>query len=299
MSASPKDSSLPSYSALPPLDSESPNQLQVADTKHSSSDLCATCSSLPLQAVLQRVTPSVNLRIRIADVGTYYQKQPANPRCSLCRLLCGSRIDSPELTKNLNNDQGGEELVALSFLHHCYNTIGHETPAPCDRDSIMLTLAPSGFHRDDFRLLPSVRQALEQGAKNKGCLVAHRSDIYESPAITARIVSRQFDMVLARTWITYCQHRHKPLCSRAGGKVAGLHLIDYDSLKVVPAPKQAPYVALSYVWGRSPSAKLVLRLDGTTTIGGISSLPVTVADAVRVTTKLGFRYLWVDLYCID
>ncbi|KAI8691333.1 HET domain-containing protein [Fusarium sp. Ph1] len=299
MSEPSEDHSPPSPLNILPFDSEYPSSLPTVEIRHSSSDLCATCSSLPLQAVLGGVTPSIDIRIKVADVGTYYQKQPAYPPCALCSLLCGSRIDSPELTEKLNNDQGGEELVALSFLRHCYNTIGHGTPATCGNDSIMLTLAPSGFHRSDVHLLPSIRQALEQGAKNKGCLVARRINSREPPGITARIVSREFDRLLARSWVAYCQHHHKPLCSRTGREVAGLCLLDYHSLQVKPAPKHAPYVALSYVWGFPEMAELPFRFGGITKFGDLTSLPYTLADAIRVTIKLGFRYLWMDLCCID
>ncbi|KAM0440765.1 hypothetical protein ACHAPT_000066 [Fusarium lateritium] len=108
----------------------------------------------------------------------------------------------------------------------------------------MLTLAPSGFHRNDFRLLPSVRQALEQNAKNEGY---------------------------------------------------------YHSLQVMPAPEDVPYLAFSYVWG-FPQEAITMGApasDGSRSIGGIASLPATIADAISVTVKLGFRYLWVDRYCID
>ncbi|RSL62748.1 hypothetical protein CEP51_013426 [Fusarium floridanum] len=67
----------------------------------------------------------------------------------------------------------------------------------------------------------------------------------------------------------------------------------------MPAPKHAPYVALSYVWGYHQTAKSTLMSGGNTSIDGMASLPITIADAIRVTIKLGFRYLWVDLYCID
>ncbi|KAI8719213.1 HET domain-containing protein [Fusarium sp. LHS14.1] len=40
----------------------------------------------------------------------------------------------------------------------------------------MLALAPSGFQRSNVHSLPSIRQALEEGTKNKGCLVARWSD---------------------------------------------------------------------------------------------------------------------------
>jgi hypothetical protein len=51
-------------------------------------------------------------------------------------------------------------------------------------------------------------------------------------------------------------------------------------------------VTLSYVWGHSPAASGA----------GPGSLPKTfertIEDAITIAVVLGFRYLWVDRYCI-
>src|SRR2546421_5289897 len=59
------------------------------------------------------------------------------------------------------------------------------------------------------------------------------------------------------------------------------------------------YLALSYVWGMEQT--YVTTHD---TLGDksdhldISQLPKTILDAIEVTRKLGFRFLWVDSLCI-
>ncbi|PVH71448.1 HET-domain-containing protein [Cadophora sp. DSE1049] len=61
------------------------------------------------------------------------------------------------------------------------------------------------------------------------------------------------------------------------------------------APRSCRYVALSYVWGQSH-----LRHPDRT--GGYPSLrnaPKVITDSIEVVMLLGFRYLWVDRYCID
>lgn len=59
------------------------------------------------------------------------------------------------------------------------------------------------------------------------------------------------------------------------------------------------YVALSYCWGESTpftttSSTLRSRLQGFL----VSSMPLTLRDAVKVTKGLGIRYLWIDALCI-
>lgn len=59
------------------------------------------------------------------------------------------------------------------------------------------------------------------------------------------------------------------------------------------------YVALSYVWGTGSALKtthetLSSRLSGFL----VSELPSSVRDAVQITRRMGFEYLWVDALCI-
>ena len=59
------------------------------------------------------------------------------------------------------------------------------------------------------------------------------------------------------------------------------------------------YVALSYVWGTSPSLRLLAKNQKTFMDAiDIDDLPKTIRDAVRVTRALNVRYLWVDSLCI-
>ena len=66
---------------------------------------------------------------------------------------------------------------------------------------------------------------------------------------------------------------------------------------MVDLPPHAPYLALSYVWGRNcvkvhPAGLLY-------TLAGLGNVPLTISDAIRLTIGLGKRFLWVDRYCID
>jgi hypothetical protein len=68
-------------------------------------------------------------------------------------------------------------------------------------------------------------------------------------------------------------------------------LIDCVTRTIVPALNH-PYVALSYVWGQSSAAHGYVEVLP-------ADLPHTVEDAITVTKKLGFRYLWIDRYSIN
>ena len=79
-----------------------------------------------------------------------------------------------------------------------------------------------------------------------------------------------------------------------------MNLIDCVDMAIVTANESSRWLALSYVWGVNQQSPL--SVDSTRFRKG-SRLPPdiagTVRDAISVTKQLGYRYLWVDEYCID
>jgi hypothetical protein len=62
----------------------------------------------------------------------------------------------------------------------------------------------------------------------------------------------------------------------------------------------AHYVALSYCWGMQPQHLVTTEsnIDNLCRDIPASSFPQTIQDAILITRKLGFQYLWVDALCI-
>jgi len=62
------------------------------------------------------------------------------------------------------------------------------------------------------------------------------------------------------------------------------------------------YLVLTYYWGDAPDHHRLTTqtLHRYFSLPGIrdSELPRTIVDAVHITRRLGFRYLWVDSLCI-
>ncbi|KAI3344063.1 heterokaryon incompatibility protein-domain-containing protein [Ustulina deusta] len=71
---------------------------------------------------------------------------------------------------------------------------------------------------------------------------------------------------------------------------ATLTVVDCQSKSKVPLAQGERYLALSYRWGKPP---------GCDDPWAVSAAPRTLRDAMTLTLKLGFRYLWVDRHCID
>lgn len=74
--------------------------------------------------------------------------------------------------------------------------------------------------------------------------------------------------------------------------------MDCHTRTIVSGSRDIEYVALSYVWGSKISSPAHTIQRGT--LGTVlAEVPRTIEDAILVTKLLGFRYIWVDMYCID
>ncbi|KAM0327700.1 hypothetical protein ACHAQA_005995 [Verticillium albo-atrum] len=70
-------------------------------------------------------------------------------------------------------------------------------------------------------------------------------------------------------------------------------VIDCHDRTIVPVQAPCDYFTLSYVWG--PAAVQ----DAPAGDALPTNLPRTVEDAMTVVRELGYRFLWVDRYCLD
>ncbi|ROT37955.1 HET-domain-containing protein, partial [Sodiomyces alkalinus F11] len=115
-------------------------------------------------------------------------------------------------------------------------------------------------------------------------------------------------MAAAKKSILECQKGHSQC-----GKSASLPRLPVRVLDVSEAQRSSTirlyvtkktgeydnYVTLSYCWGGpQPIVATKATLKQLQTGIRAASLPQTLQDAVKVTSALGFRYLWVDALCI-
>jgi hypothetical protein len=99
-----------------------------------------------------------------------------------------------------------------------------------------------------------------------------------------------------QAWLRTCEIKHGRTCETRGRdrlSVPGFKVIDCKTRTIVPAPAKCQQTALSYVWGQKtdtwiPSGPHLQH-----------RAPLIVEDAIICTQSMGFRYLWIDRYCID
>ncbi|KAI1122862.1 heterokaryon incompatibility protein-domain-containing protein [Nemania abortiva] len=116
---------------------------------------------------------------------------------------------------------------------------------------------------------------------------------YRSPYMARLIDPKQVDFGLLKKWITKCQTEHtdcQPPEKSTDQTRFTLTVVDCRSKSKAPLEQGERYLALSYRWGMPPECD---------DPWAVSEAPRTVRDAMDLTLKLGFRYLWVDRHCID
>lgn len=99
------------------------------------------------------------------------------------------------------------------------------------------------------------------------------------------------------SWLQQCHEHHAGFCGRIYTTALPHLLIDCEERTLVHPPEGSQYIALSYVWGSPTGDDLDAAANECPKLP--EALPLTIEDAMTTTKKLGFRYLWVDRYCIN
>ncbi|KAF2489918.1 HET-domain-containing protein, partial [Lophium mytilinum] len=97
-------------------------------------------------------------------------------------------------------------------------------------------------------------------------------------------------------WLLFCEDHHSRMCKTLlFPQLPSFQVIDCQSRTVVPWVYEDTgrvFLTLSYVWGNAYIESL--GVDGALP----ALLPAVIEDSITVTLRLGYRFLWVDRYCI-
>lgn len=129
--------------------------------------------------------------------------------------------------------------------------------------------------------------------------------------LARRTVSTASDatLALAQAWLNECRSTHKECSERGFFPLYGprrLLKLSRSGKKIVVRlfelshwTKDIEYLTLSHCWGSGVPLKLTLETHKFFLQNvPVHDLPRTFQDAVDITLRLGYRYLWVDALCI-
>jgi hypothetical protein len=111
---------------------------------------------------------------------------------------------------------------------------------------------------------------------------------------------------MARQWIENCSsfHLHCSIIERSAALPTRVINVGSSSSNqqnlFLTQRASGAYIALSYCWGRKaqPLVTSISNVESLCLDIPSSSLPQTIKDAIALTRKLCFKYLWVDSLCI-
>lgn len=264
-----------------------------------SNTLCDQCRRLNLHDF---VTSRRHIRSTSGQFITYLD-WAIDSTCALCAFLKPMRISPlPLSTTSKLNDEDGQKgtayhLRAFSgmlsyreyFMRPPTNMRISESP------DTMLAVVSNSLFPDDMDNHQHM-YADTFGSVGYVLPVAYSS---MSPWLTGRpVYSTRINLPLVQEWLQHCKKKHS--CAMRFSRPLQLRMIDCKKLEIVTAPPNCNYFALSYVWGGVSSAA---PPDNSTnsTLGpydGLRNAAPVVRDAIEVVQSLGWRYLWVDKYCI-
>lgn len=267
--------------------------------------LCFNCRKIDLRAILKLDIQQLRRKKWGKVVARFENRAPAweTATCSLCRFFAACRIRIPEISEGFTFDYHLRAFPFFSVVPEIqFNAGAHENLVAAE--IVCLAVLPGKGHSKTTEHIRHIVQ-IDELERNKStgviCPVA-LTEYGNSTKFGGRIVDTEVDFELLRGWINFCQENHnKTLCAIKRKTHANLQLIDCERKLVVKAPPGCTYVALSYVWGPQPCDKDIgYHPPQSQTVNSLpESIPIVVQDAIIATQRLGWRYLWVDRYCID
>ena len=216
--------------------------------------------------------------------------------------------------------RGGQECFVCKFFHRIITQRGHLSGHPFNhitvcsstrlcRYTLDASELPAGFHTTlsephyiDRAFISVTEDELER-LSHRDFLPVETNDLSIFRAlkldesvdnracagIWGRIVPEWLDFRVPKGWLDFCRSNHTRRCSRPGPNVElrGFRLINCysDPFTIESSTLDVDYVALSYVWAASPQPS--------------NGWPDVVSHAMEVTRQLGYKYLWIDRFCID
>ena len=237
-------------------------------------NLCTRCAELDIKTIFLDKPKTFRGKL-IMNLGDATPSQ-LSTSCSLCQLLIAMTPKDPQI-------EGKKEEYGLFALPgQILDTYKGMV------DTVLLGV----LRLADFRMGNSKRR-IQISLESTG-LIGKFDSLDSATGFRLRsLQSASLDFDILRTWLNLCVGFHTKICGKPSKTpMHRLKVIHCNERKVIPAPSGCRYLTLSYLWGPSRDSESQDSDDLT------GRLPTTIEDAITVTRKLGFTYLWVDRYCI-
>jgi hypothetical protein len=248
--------------------------------------LCGGCYGLDLNQIVtsgKQVTSALGEFVAYLDWAT-------DSSCTLCAFFQSMRVLHPHSSED-KAQEIGYHLRAFSGMlsYREYFLRPPNNKKISNSSDTMLAVVPNGLFSD----LKSPGQHYTDTFGSVGYILPVAYSSF-SPWLTGRLVEPlRINIPLIQDWLQHCKKKHS--CTMRYSRPSSLLMIDCKTLEIVTPPPNCNYFALSYVWGSSPASS---QDPAPNTRDLLRAAAPVVRDAIKVVQSLGWRYLWVDKYCI-
>ena len=165
------------------------------------------------------------------------------------------------------------------------------------KHTVWLQPVPSGGFPDGLSALEPIAERAQMSGWTACYLTTDGPSMFRP-----QLIPKRFNGALVKKWLTACREFHGHVCNTSVS-VPGILLIDCETQQLCRSSYQPQYVALSYVWAKPVPSHVEMpaypTIDGQAHLPPEDSLSQVVKDSISVTKQLGFRYIWIDKYCIN
>ncbi|GKU22479.1 unnamed protein product [Fusarium langsethiae] len=264
-------------------------------------EICERCSAIDLEDAFSMWNTDQRGRV-IAELGkvrTIWMTRD----CPMCQLIAtmASRFQLA-VDGGTGEDDGCEfALVALSstVTWLCEDQELWQNFLHLWIDTMLLAIVPNAI-RDKTDIWG--REEFDRYVFETGFIGRLGSNCeHGTRSISIHRVDAKVDYAVAKDWITCCREEHSARCNpQSLVSIPHFQLIDCTTRRIVEQGEKVPiYVALSYVWGLAAVTRSVkknpLESSGNSIPQGAEAV---VEDAIKVALGLGYKFLWVDRYCV-
>ncbi|KAK7990813.1 HET-domain-containing protein [Apiospora arundinis] len=277
-------------------------QLRLLDIDPSRTEpfLCSQCRATDLLAALDHTSRAAQ---GAANPLVVAERAGIHPECVLCSLFARTFLSEAPLAKD---ESMATETAPSSVLSPW------KLSAFNKRCMLMDIRISWMFQPVEVAILYAgedahVQHINEERVEREGFLACARTRdlralLEKSQSTVAEPLSRfvlpQYDPGLVREWLGLCDfdlddHRFS---------IPGMRVIDCHTRTIVDHTPGTAYFALSYVWGLANADMIEVDaclLNEANALPLPQMIPRVVANAIQVVQEAGYRYLWVDQFCID
>lgn len=263
--------------------------------------------------------------------------------CDACAVVGNQlklALETRQRQEVIETGKADNEIARFGTVGDIFDRLDCPSCQALQREMQRWTSEYDWLRSDDFVVCVVAMDSLYLDGDASQCwqplyLQAHRQDVevngqdtyeriimnlfFTEPAAKKDFIGRFFDankieMELVKGWIRRCEVIHGKNCRpdlvhrpKFMSTLKRILLVDVEQRCLAYGTLNDKYLALSYVWGQSPTVRTTvaaLQLMMTPGIIDYDSsdpellLPETIRDLMRLAQLIGVRYVWADALCI-